>query len=244
MRVHFDFLAPLVPAIIQMKYPEHTSNQFDAELQAVCTSVLKMGESVENQFRLALDTLTSGDLTSIDRVIDEGHEVNAMEVAIDENCTDILVRRQPTANDLRLVTTIIKTINDLERIGDEAENIARMSKLIALKHPDEFPRFYQIKYVAEIALGMLLAALNAFDAMDTDAAKKIGRKDTLIDEEFHSILRHLVAYMMEDTSELSMALQVVFVVKAIERIGDHAKNISEYVIYMLEGRDVRNFSNT
>lgn len=225
-----------------MKYPEHTSTQFDAELTAVCASVLQMGEAVENQFRLALDSLTTGDLMAIDRVIDEGHAVNAMEVEIDERCTDILVRRQPTANDLRLVTTIIKGINDLERIGDESENIARMSRLIAQRHPAELPRLYQIKYVAEIALGMLRAALDAFDAMDAHAARKIGRKDTLIDDEFRSILRHLVAYMMEDTSELSTVLQVVFIAKAIERIGDHAKNISEYVIYMMEGREARNYS--
>lgn len=200
-----------------------------------------MGESVENQFSLALDSLSTGDLTTIDRIIDEGHAVNAMEVEIDERCTGILVRRQPTANDLRLVTAIIKTINDLERIGDESENIARMSKLIAQRSAAELPRIYQIKYAAEIALGMLRDALKAFDAMDADAAKKIGRKDTLIDDEFRSILRHLVAYMMEDTSELSTALHVIFVAKAIERIGDHAKNISEYVIYMLEGREVRNY---
>jgi phosphate transport system protein len=224
-----------------MKYPEHTSAQFDAELSAVCDSVRQMGAVVEHQFSLALESLATGDLMAIDRVIDEGHAVNAMEVGIDESCTDILVRRQPTANDMRLVTTIIKTINDLERIGDEAENIARMSRLISQKHPEQLPRYYQIKYVAEIALGMLRGAMDAFDAMDADAAKKVGRKDTLIDEEFRSILRHLVAYMMEDTSELSTALQVVMVARAIDRIGYHAKNISEYVVYMIEGREVRNY---
>ncbi len=200
-----------------------------------------MGVAVENQFRLALDTLTTGDLTAMDRVLDEGHMVNAMEVEIDERCTDILVRRQPTANDLRLVSAIIKTINDLERIGDEAESIARVSRLIAQKHSAQLPRLQQIKYVAEIALGMLMAAMNSFDDLDSEAARKIGRKDTLIDEEFRAILRHLVAYMMEDTGELTTTLQVVFVVKAIERIGNHAKNISEYVIYMMEGREVRNY---
>lgn len=237
MPIHFD----LNQANIQMKHPEHTSTQFDAELRTVCASVLQMGASVENQFRLALDSLTTRDLTTIDRVIDEGHAVNAMEVEIDERCTNILVRRQPTANDLRLVTTIIKTINDLERIGDESENIAHMSRLIAQRSAAELPHFYQIKYVAEIALEMLSSALDAFDEMDAEAAKKIGRKDTLIDDAFRSILRHLVAYMMEDTSELSTALQVIFVAKAIERIGDHAKNISEYVIYMMEGREARNY---
>ena len=224
-----------------MKYPEHTSTQFDAELKAVCVSVLKMGELVKSQFHLALESLKTGDLMAMDRVIDDGHTVNAMEVEIDESCINILVRRQPTANDLRLVSTIIKTINDLERIGDEAENIARMAKQISQKHPAQLPCYPQIKYVADIALGMLGDALAALDAMDTEAAKKIGRKDTLIDDEFHSILRHLVAYMMEDTSELSMALNIAWVARSIERIGDHSKNISEYVIYMIDGRESRNY---
>jgi phosphate transport system protein len=226
-----------------MKYPEHTSTQFDVELRTICSSVLQMGEAVENQFRLALESIETGDLMAIDRIIDEGHAVNAMEVSIDEFCTNLLVRRQPTANDLRLVKTIIKTINDLERIGDEAENIASTAKLMLQKNSVSLPCYRQIKYSADIALGMLRAALDAFDGLDPDAAKKIGRKDVLIDEEFHSILRHLVAYMMEDSSEISMALHAALVARSIERIGDHAKNISEYVVYMIEGREVRNYSS-
>jgi phosphate transport system protein len=209
---------------------------------AVCASVMQMGVLVENQFRLAMDSLATGDLMTIDHVIDEGQAVNAMEVEIDECCTNLLVRRQPTANDLRLVTTVIKIINDLERIGDEAESIARLSRLIAQKHPAQLPRYHQIKHSADIALEMLSAALNAFEEFNSEAAKKIGHKDALIDEEFRAILRHLVAYMMEDTSELTTVLNVALVARAIERIGDHAKNISEYVIYMIEGREVRNYS--
>src|ERR1035437_2292815 len=223
-----------------MKYPEHTSTQFDAELSAVCASVLQMGGAVEDQLSLALESLATGDLMTIDRVIDEGHVVNAMEVEIDERCTNILVRRQPTANDLRLVTAVIKTINDLERIGDEAESIVHLYAQFSEKYSKQLPRYQQIKYIAEIALGMLRAALDAFEALDSAAAKKIGRKDMLIDEEFRSILRHLVAYMMEDNNDLSTALNTVLIARAIERIGDHAKNISEYVIYMIEGREVRN----
>jgi phosphate transport system protein len=224
-----------------MKYPEHTSAQFDAELTAVRASVQKMGATVERQLRSALDALATGDLMTIDRVLDDGHTVNAMEVEIDEKCTDILVRRQPTANDLRLVTTIIKTINDLERIGDEAENIARMSKLVAQKQPYHFPCYLQMKYIAETALENLRATLDAFDALDVEAAKKAWRKDALIDDEFRIILRHLVAYMMEDTSALSPTLQAALVARAVERIGDHAKHISEYVVYMVEGRESRNY---
>jgi phosphate transport system protein len=224
-----------------MKYPEHTSTRFDSELDIVCSNVLQMGTSVKYQFLLAMESLETGDLTTIDKVIDEGHAVNAMEVQIDELCTELLVRRQPAANDLRLVSTIIKTINDLERIGDEAESIARMSGLIAQKQSVSPPCLPQIKYVAALARDMLDASLTAFEEFDAAAAKKVGRKDTLIDEEFHIILRHLVAYMMEDTSELSSVLQVVFIVKAIERIGDHARNISKYVVYMVEGCEPRNY---
>ncbi|MFA6014865.1 MAG: phosphate signaling complex protein PhoU [Gallionellaceae bacterium] len=224
-----------------MKYPKHTSTRFDAELTEVCSSVQTMGLSVEKQIRLAIDSLQSGDLSIIDRVLDEGHIVNAMEVSIDESCTQILVKRQPTANDLRLVTTIIKTINDLESIGDEAENISRMSKQISIKNLRHIPRFQQLNYAADLALQMLMDGLSAFETLDADAAKQVGYRDSLIDDEFRSILRHLMAYMLEDSSELSTALQVIFIAKAIERIGDHAKNISEYVVYMIEGREARNY---
>lgn len=223
-----------------MKYPEHTSTRFDAELSAVCTAALKMGSLVEEQFSLAIEALATGAPDTVERVLGLGLTVNAVEIEIDESCTDILVRRQPTANDLRLVKTIIKTINDLERIGDEAEHIARTAAHLNNTHPNGFPRYPQIKYTAEIALNMLKSALAAFDAMDAQAAKQVGRKDSLIDEEFRSILRHLVAYMMEDSSEVTTALQVVMLARAIERIGNHAKNISEYLIYMLEGREARN----
>lgn len=200
-----------------------------------------MGAVVESQLRAALDSLATGDLMTIDRVLDDGHTVNAMEVEIDEKCTEILVRRQPTANDLRLVTAIIKTINDLERIGDEAENIARMSKLVAQIQPARFPCYPQMKYIAETALLILKAALASFDALDVDAAKRAWQKDALIDDEFRILLRHLVAYMMEDTSALSTTLQAALVARALERIGDHAKHISEYVVYMVEGRESRNY---
>jgi phosphate transport system protein len=219
-----------------MDYPGHTSTQFDAELKNVITNVLRMGEAVESQFRLAIESLATGDSEKIDQVINNGVEINAMEIAIDESCINILVRRQPTANDLRLVKTIIKTINDLERIGDEAESIACSAKLIFHQGFVSFPRHSQIKSVAGIALDLLREALVAFDGMDSAAAKKVWRKDTVIDEKFHSILRHLVAYMMEDNSEFSIAMQAALLARSIERAGDHAKNISGYVVYMMEGR--------
>lgn len=225
-----------------MKYPTHTSTRYDAELSAVCIRMQQMGAIVSGQFRQAIDSLATRDLMTMDRVIDEGHVVNALEVEISELCIDILARRQPTANDLRLVSAVIKTVNDLERIGDEAENIAHMSRTIAQKTTAPLPRQLQIEYLGGIAFDMLGGAMAAFDAMDSAAARKIGHKDTLVEEEFRSILRHLIAYMMEDTSELSTTLQAAFIIRAIERIANHAKNISEYVVYMLEGREVRNYT--
>jgi phosphate transport system protein len=208
---------------------------------SVCSRVLQMASSVETQLRVALETLATGDHAAIAEVIAAGDMVNSLEIEIDESCTDILVRRQPTANDLRLVSAVIKTINDLERIGDESENIAHVSQHFANKPSANMPCRHQINYVAEIALGMLKDAIHAFDAMNPDAARKIGHRDALIEEEFRAIMRHLVAYMMEDASELTTTLQIIFVVKAIERIANHAKNISEYVIYMIEGRESRNY---
>jgi len=225
-----------------MKYPAHTSMQFDSELMTVCNDVLRMSAIVENQFRTALSTVMTIDAAAIQQVLNEGQRVNAMEIEIDERCAHILVQRQPTANDLRLVSAIIKTINDLERIGDESENIARQSQILSTKCHTNLPCCHQIKYMAEVAVGMLGAAIQAFDALDSEAARKVGRKDTLIDDEFRSVLRHLVAYMMEDSNELTTTLQIAFIARAIERVGEHAKNISEYVIYMIEGRESRNFS--
>ena len=223
-----------------MKYPEHTSTQFDIELQKISSSVLQMGELVITQLRLALEVIETGDLKAIEKVNETGIKVNEIELEIDECCTNLLVRRQPTANDLRLVKTIIKTINDLERIGDEAESISRVANLLIQNKSISLPCFRQIKFAANIAIGMLGNALDAFNEFDANAARSVRHKDSLIDEEFRSILRHLVAYMMEDTSELTLTLNAALVARSIERIGDHAKNISEYVIYMIEGRVIRN----
>lgn len=224
-----------------MEYPGHTSTRFDSELMAAYASVIKMAATVEMQLTTAMSALKDGNPAQLQQVLNDGDLVDAMEVSIDEQCTEILVRRQPTANDLRLVSTIIKTINDLERIGDESENIARATQIFAQKIPYQLPCRTQIDYVAQIALGMLKSAMKAFDAMDANAARKIGYRDALIDEEFQAIMRHLVAYMMEDTSDLSTTLQIVFVTRTLENISNHARNISEYVIYLVEGRDSRNY---
>jgi phosphate transport system protein len=222
-----------------MAATEHTSKQFDAELEAVRARVLQMGGLVESQIKLAIEALIGGDVAVMNRVIADDHRVNALEVEIDENCNQIIARRQPAAGDLRMVMTVIKTITDLERIGDEAEKIARMAKLLSQKERLILPRYNEIKHAAELALDMLRKSLDAFARLDLSTAAQVVRQDELVDEEFRTIMRYLITFMMEDPRTISTALEILFVAKAIERIGDHAKNMSEYVVYMVKGRDVR-----
>ena len=217
---------------------EHISKQFDAELEAVRSRVLQMGGVVEEQIVKAIDALASGDIAVLDSVIEDDQRVNAMEVGLDESCSHIIARRQPAASDLRLVMAVIKTITDLERVGDEAEKIARMAKLIHTAQRVHMPRL-ELKHVAGLALSMLRKALDAFARLDVNAAREVVRQDRGVDDEFRSILRQLITFMMEDPRTITRSLEILFVAKAIERIGDHAKNMAEYVVYMVEGRDVR-----
>jgi phosphate transport system protein len=219
----------------------HTSKQFDAELEAVRTRVLQMGGLVEQQIVRAVDGLASGDLAEIEQVIADDHRVNTAEVQLDEDCSHIIARRQPAASDLRLLIAVIKTITDLERIGDEAEKIARMAKLIHTAERMHMPRV-EVKNVAALTLAMLRKALDAFARLDAKAALEVVRQDDAVDAEFRGILRQLITFMMEDPRTISRCLEVLFVAKALERIGDHSKNMAEYVIYMVEGRDVRHLS--
>lgn len=218
---------------------EHISKQFDADLEEVRTRVLQMGGFVEQQIEHAIEALTSGDEELIEQVISYDHRVNAMEVSIDEICNQIIARRQPTASDLRMIMMVIKTITDLERIGDEAEKIARMARLIYAADRMHIPRFVEIKHMASIAMDMVHKALDSFARLDLNTAAQIVRQDELVDEEFRSIMRQLITFMMEDPRKISTSIEILFVAKAIERIGDHAKNMSEYVVYMVKGKDVR-----
>ncbi len=218
---------------------DHISRQFDAELEAIRASVLQMGGLVESQIKSAIQSLVSGDVALMTRVIEDDHRVNALEVKIDEACSQVIARRQPTAGDLRLVMTVVKTITDLERIGDEAEKIARMAKLLSQKNSLNLPRYNEIKHASDIAIEMLRKSLDAFARLDVVAAAQVVRQDDQVDEEFRAIMRYLLTFMMEDPRTISTSLEILFVAKAIERIGDHAKNMAEYVVYMVKGRDVR-----
>lgn len=222
-----------------MPSSEHISKKFDAELEAVRSRVLQMGGLVESQIIRAIEGFTTGNLDLIAHTIADDHRVNAMEVALDEDCSHIIARRQPAASDLRMIMTVVKTITDLERIGDEAAKIARMSKLIYEDDRLHVPRMTEIKHASDIALEMLRHSLDAFARLDVVTAAKVVRQDQHVDDEFRSILRQLITFMMEDPRTISISLEILFVAKAIERIGDHAKNMSEYVIYMVKGKDVR-----
>ncbi|MBM3347209.1 MAG: phosphate signaling complex protein PhoU [Betaproteobacteria bacterium] len=221
-----------------MNMSEHISKQFDAELEGVRTRVLQMGGLVEQQIIKAIEGLSSGDLAHIEQVIEDDHRVNAMELELDEACSRVIAKRQPAAGDLRLIIAVIKTITDLERIGDEAEKIARMAKLVHTAKRSNMPPL-ELKHVSGLALGMLRKALDTFARLDSTGAAQVVEQDELVDVEFRSILRQLITFMMEDPRTITRSLEVLFVAKALERIGDHSKNMAEYVVYMVEGRDVR-----
>ncbi len=225
-----------------MSNSEHTSKQFDAELEAVRARVLQMGGLVEEQIKLAVEALVSGDFELSNLVVENDRQVNGLEVAIDEDCSTIIARRQPTAGDLRMIMTVLKTITDLERIGDEAAKIARMAKLVNSSDRLQQPRFNEIRRMAGIAAEMLHKSLDAFARLDLHTSAEVVRQDQHVDEEFRSIIRQLITFMMEDPRTISASIEILFMAKAIERIGDHSKNISEYVIYMVKGKDVRHVS--
>ena len=219
---------------------EHSSRQYENELEALRSRVLRMGGLVESQIQKAIAAFASGATAQVEDVIASEPLVNEAELDIDEECSQIVVKRQPAANDLRLIMAISKTVTDLERIGDEAEKIARMSRQIHEAAPRlQMHSFASIRHAADIALRMLNQALDAFARQDAVQAAGVIREDVAIDNEFRAILRQLITFMMEDPRTISMALEIVWIAKAIERIGDHAKNIAEDVIYIVKGTDVR-----
>ena len=219
--------------------PDHTLKQFDAELEALRARVLQMGGLVEEQIVRAMESLANGNVQMASRIVEDDHRVNALEVAIDEECSTIIARRQPAAVDLRMLMMVVKTITDLERIGDEAAKIARMTQLIYEADRPFVPRTSDIRHMADVALGMLRNALDAFARLDLAVAAQVVRQDDRVDESFRGIMRQLITFMMEDPRTISQAIEILFIAKALERIGDHAKNMSEYVVYMVKGKDVR-----
>lgn len=222
----------------KLNISHHISAQFNAELEDVRNRVLAMGGLVEQQISNALRALTDCDVDLARAVVNEDTRVNAMEVGIDEECSRILARRQPAASDLRLLIAVVKTITDLERIGDEAERIARMTGEICSQSDGRF-HHDEVRHLGGMVHGMLHDALDAFARLDDQAALNTARKDRQIDREYEGILRQLITHMMEDPRHIRRALSVMWAARSLERIGDHSKNICEYVIYLVKGKDVR-----
>jgi phosphate transport system protein len=218
---------------------EHSSKQYDQELEGIRSKVLLMGGMVETQFDEALEAFRVGNVEQADKVMADDQAVNQLEVQLDDACSHLIVRRQPAANDLRTVMATIKVITDLERIGDEASKIARTAKSLHERGMIGFNHYDIVRTIARNTADMLHDALDAFARLDGKQALQIIARDDEIDFEFRTILRNMITFMMEDPRTISSALDTLWVGKAIERIGDHAKNIAEYVIYVAEGRDIR-----
>lgn len=218
---------------------KHLSTQFDSELNGVSSKVMEMGGLVEEQIRLAIQSLSTFSTELAGQVTDTETRVNSMEVEIDRDLSSIIARRQPTARDLRLLIAISKTTANLERAGDEAAKIARMVKSILHSGAARALPSADLRLAADLALNQLRKALDSFARLDTTMAVGILKEDDLIDKEFDGFVRKLITYMMEDPRTISASLDLLFVAKAIERIGDHAKNIAEVVIYIVKGADVR-----
>jgi len=221
---------------------KHLSSQFDSELGAVSSRVMELGGLVESQIQQAIYALSQFSVEVANQVIATEARVNTMEVEVDRELSSIIARRQPTARDLRLLMAISKTTANLERVGDEAEKIARMvCSIIQSGSPRSLPSL-ELRVAADMASGLLRKALDAFARLDTAAAVLILKEDDQIDQEFNGFVRKLITYMMEDPRMISPSLDLLFVAKAIERIGDHAKNIAEFIIYVVKGEDIRHTS--
>lgn len=216
----------------------HISRRFNKDLEDLCNRVLAMGGLVESQLTLAISAIVGGDSELGLQVARDDYKVNELEVSIDEECSRILATRAPAASDLRLIVAIIKTITDLERIGDEAEKIGYLaSKLAGMDRPSNSYR--ELKTLGTHVSHMLRDAMNAFARLDVAEAFDVFHEDELVDEEYDALTRQCITFMMEDPRSIKRVLNVTWAARSLERIGDHAKNICEYVVYMVQGRDVR-----
>ena len=218
---------------------KHLSSQFDADLSLLSTRLLGMGGLVESQITRAIDALNTFDMELAERVVEDERRLNAMEVEIDEEISNVIARRQPAARDLRLLMAASKCVTNLERAGDEARKIAKRTRRIAMDSNARNVNIAEIRVSGEMASSVLHRALDAFARMDTTAAEQIIRDDEAIDNQFRAFTRKLVTYMMEDPRTISTGLDYLFIAKAIERIGDHATNIAESVVYVVRGTDIR-----
>ncbi|RJX31935.1 MAG: phosphate transport system regulatory protein PhoU [Oxalobacter sp.] len=218
---------------------EHLSRRYDQDLEGIRSRVLQMGGLVEVQFHDAMTSLHEGTLELAEKVIQRDVEVNQLDVALDHICTQLIVRRQPAANDLRTVMATTKIVTDLERIGDEATKIARSAKNLQNRNVVIMNHYQTIRSIAETASGMLHDALDAFARLDRELAIRLIGRDVLIDREFSAMMLNLIDYMTQEPLTISASLDLLWIAKSIERIGDHATNVAEQVIYIVEGKDIR-----
>lgn len=217
---------------------QHISTQYNEELEDIRSKVLAMGGMVEEQLYSAITALVDSDSDLAAQVIRSDYKVNALEVEIDEDCTLVLARRQPAASDLRLVIAVIKTITDLERIGDEAERIARMAESMS-GHIFDRAILGEFTHMGELVRDMLHDVLDAFARTDFEAAVKVVKQDERVDVKYESILRQLITYMIEDPRSIPLALNILWSARSLERMGDRCQNIAEYILYLVKGKDVR-----
>ena len=222
-----------------MNEKSHLSSQFDDDLSNLRSHVLQMGGLVETQISSAIEAYSRGEIGSVKLIVETDRKVNALEKAIDDDCAHLIAKRQPAASDLRLVFGISKIVTDLERAGDEAKKIAKGVRRIY--EAGQMPSQYGIgiRHIAEAALTMLRQALDAFARLDSEEAVRVIQADAEVDVEFKSIMRQLITHMMEDPRTITTSMDIIWIARAVERIGDHAKNVAEHVVFIVEGRDIR-----
>lgn len=219
-------------------HSQHISKQFNQELEELKTQLMTMGGLVEKQVQDAVTALLEGDSRLAERVRDNDDAVNDMQLKIDDECTRVLARRQPAASDLRLVLAVIRATSDLERIGDEASKIARNARSLA-ESGNGGKGFVEVRYISDHVRKMVRDALTAFARFDTSMAFAVVHEDDVVDGEYKSAMRSLMTFMMEDPRLISSILNVMWVLRSLERIGDHASNLAEYVVYLVKGLDIR-----
>jgi len=222
-------------------FDQHISHQFNRELESLRQTMMTMGGMVEEMLKKAIDAVVSGDTGIAMEVIESDNRVNQIEKQLDEECTLVIARRQPAASDLRLVFAIIKGISDLERIGDEAEKIARWALALA---DYQRPRndYRELELLGQTVLQMLRSCLDGFARMSPEVALALMKQDKKVDQDYEAIFRQYYSYMMEDARNIRRVLDALLIAKSLERIGDHCKNVGEYVVFLVEGRDLRHES--
>jgi len=222
------------------EHTQHVIRVFDEELSRLRTNVLEMGGLVESQILAATNAYHTGEIDVVAEIVATDRTVNHYELVIDDECTHVIAKRQPAAFDLRLVMGIGKIVTDLERMGDEAKKIAKGARRIHERGQTALPRgAADVRHLASTTVTMLRQALDAFARLDTAAALEVIRADDEVDVAFKAIIRQLITFMMEDPRTISTAMDIIWIARAVERIGDHAKNVAEQVIYIAEGRDIR-----